>query len=87
MATITVKRGRAKPLWFGHPWLFSEAIERVDGTPENGDDVSIYDHDKRFIGRGFFSPSSQIRVRVSAITSLKSMWAVSAAVSGAPMWT
>ena len=31
MSTVHVKRGRAKPLWFGHPWLYSQAIERVEG--------------------------------------------------------
>lgn len=64
MATVRVKRGRAKPLWFGHPWLFSQAIERVDNDVVAGDIVDIEDDVGRFIGRGFYHPTSQIAVRV-----------------------
>jgi 23S rRNA (cytosine1962-C5)-methyltransferase len=64
MSTITIKRGRSKPLWFGHPWVYSEAIERSEGAPGPGDEVSVVDCDGRFIGRGFVSPRSQIRVRL-----------------------
>jgi len=65
-ATVVIKRGRAKPLWFGHPWIYSEAIERVDGGVEPGDEVAVADHDGRFIGKGFVSPRSQIRVRLAS---------------------
>lgn len=64
MATVRVKRGRAKPLWFGHPWLFSQAIERVDPDAVAGDIVDVEDDAGRFIGRGFFHPTSQIAVRM-----------------------
>ena len=64
MATVRVKRGRAKPLWFGHPWLFSQAIERVDPDAAAGDIVDVEDDTGRFIGRGFFHPTSQIAVRM-----------------------
>ena len=29
MTTVIIKRGRAKPLWFGHPWVYSEGFEKV----------------------------------------------------------
>jgi 23S rRNA (cytosine1962-C5)-methyltransferase len=64
MVTVTLKRGRAKPIWFGHPWVYSEALEGGDGI-EPGDEVRIVDHDGRFVGRGFANPRSQIRVRVA----------------------
>ncbi|MFH0900390.1 MAG: class I SAM-dependent rRNA methyltransferase [Pseudomonadota bacterium] len=66
MATLVVKRGRAKPLWFGHPWIFSEAIAKCDETVEPGDEVRVIDEDGRFIGRGFVNPRSQLRVRLAS---------------------
>ncbi len=70
MSTVVIKPGRAKPVWFGHPWIFSEAIARVDGSPEPGDEVRVVDGDGRFIGKGFLNPRSQIRVRMAALRDL-----------------
>jgi 23S rRNA (cytosine1962-C5)-methyltransferase len=61
---IVLRKGRARPLWFGHPWVYANAVMRVDGQPAPGDLVSLVDHDGRFIGRGFYSPRSQIPVRL-----------------------
>jgi 23S rRNA (cytosine1962-C5)-methyltransferase len=65
MPTLVIKQGRAKPLWFGHPWVYSEAIERRDEL-QPGDEVRVVDHDGRFIGRGFANPRSQILVRLAS---------------------
>lgn len=64
MTTVRIKRGRAKPLWFGHPWLYSQAVERVEGEVAPGDVVDVVDDEGRFIGRGFYNADSQIRVRI-----------------------
>jgi 23S rRNA (cytosine1962-C5)-methyltransferase len=62
--TVALKAGRAKPAWFGHPWIFSEAVaSSADVAP--GDEVRVVDHDGRFIGRGFANPRSQIFVRIA----------------------
>ncbi|HKA88555.1 MAG TPA: class I SAM-dependent rRNA methyltransferase [Haliangiales bacterium] len=66
MANLVVKRGRAKPLWFGHPWLYSEAVDRVDADAAPGDDVRVVDSDGKFLGRGFYNPRSQIVVRMGS---------------------
>jgi 23S rRNA (cytosine1962-C5)-methyltransferase len=47
-----------------HPWIFSGAIEKVEGNPSNGETVQIFTSGKILVGCGSFSPSSQIRVRV-----------------------
>ena len=64
MSKLVLKRGRANPLWHGHPWVYSGAVEREEGTSEAGDVVEVHDADGRFIGRGFVNPRSQIRVRM-----------------------
>lgn len=62
--TVLIRRGRARPLWFGHPWAYANAVERVDGAPQAGDTVVVADHEGRFIGRGLWNPRSQIPVRI-----------------------
>jgi 23S rRNA (cytosine1962-C5)-methyltransferase len=63
-ARVLLRRGRARPLWFGHPWVYANAVERVEGTAAAGNVVSLCDHDGRLIGRGFYNPRSQIPVRL-----------------------
>jgi 23S rRNA (cytosine1962-C5)-methyltransferase len=63
-AKVFLRRGRARPLWFGHPWVYANAVERVEGSAEPGCVVSLHDHDGRFIGRGFYNSRSQIAVRL-----------------------
>lgn len=59
-----MKQGREKSIRNRHPWIFSGAIERVEGTPAGGETVVLRTHDGGMCGRGAFSPRSQIAVRV-----------------------
>jgi len=63
-AKVILRQGRARPLWFGHPWVYANAVMRAEGNPQPGDVVSLVDHDGRFIGRGFYNSRSQIPVRL-----------------------
>lgn len=63
-AQIVIRSGREKSLRRRHPWIFSGAVERVDGEPEAGGTVDVVDAQQRFVARAAFSPSSQIRARV-----------------------
>ena len=63
-AKVVLRRGRARPLWFGHPWVYANAVDRLDGQAEPGCVVSLLDHDGRFIGRGIYNSRSQISVRL-----------------------
>jgi len=62
--SVTLKAGREKSLAQRHPWIFSGAIERVDGAPESGDTVAVRAHDGAVVATAAYSPSSQIRARV-----------------------
>ncbi|MGE0787023.1 MAG: class I SAM-dependent rRNA methyltransferase [Sandaracinaceae bacterium] len=64
MARITLRSGRVQPVWAGHPWVFAQAIERIDGAPAPGDAVDVLDPRGNFLGRGFWSRSSAIPVRI-----------------------
>jgi 23S rRNA (cytosine1962-C5)-methyltransferase len=62
---VRVKPGRDKALRHGHPWLFSGAIDRVEGD-EEAPLARVVDAAGRPLGTGFWSPRSQIRVRLLA---------------------
>ena len=62
--TVIIKKGREKPIIQQHPWIFSGAIERVEGNPTPGDIVTVKSHNGRFLARGYWNPKSQIQVRI-----------------------
>lgn len=64
MVSIVVKPGREKSLLRLHPWIFSGAIEYIEGDPSPGETVEILTSGRDFLGFGAYSPHSQIRVRV-----------------------
>lgn len=61
---VFLKRGRANPVWRGHPWVYSGAVEETKGSFEPGDVVEVCDVEQRLIGAGFVNPRSQIVVRM-----------------------
>ncbi|MFH1445938.1 MAG: class I SAM-dependent rRNA methyltransferase [Chloroflexota bacterium] len=63
MAIIFVKQKRERSIQHKHPWLFSGAIERVEGDPQLGETVEVKSFNGDFLGWGAYSPNSQIRVR------------------------
>lgn len=62
--TVRLKRGREKPLLRRHPWIFSGAIESVEGAPELGETIRVDNAQGEFLGWGAYSPHSQITVRI-----------------------
>ncbi|HTQ08119.1 MAG TPA: class I SAM-dependent rRNA methyltransferase [Polyangiaceae bacterium] len=64
MATVVIKAGHVQPVWAGHPWVFAQAVERVEGGAVAGDDVEVKDPRGNSLGRGLYSPGSAIPVRL-----------------------
>jgi 23S rRNA (cytosine1962-C5)-methyltransferase len=61
---VTLKPGHVQPVWMGHPWVYAQAIDRIEGGATAGDEVSVLDPRGNFLGRGFYSPGSAIPVRL-----------------------
>jgi 23S rRNA (cytosine1962-C5)-methyltransferase len=61
---IILKTGREKSLQRRHPWIFSGAIERVDGVPVSGDTLPVRDDTGNFLAWVAYNPDSQITARV-----------------------
>ena len=73
MAEIFLKRHEEKRLQSGHLWVFSNEIERIEGAPQNGDIVQIYDSKKIFLGTGFYNKNSLISVRILSKEKINDM--------------
>ena len=60
--TVTPKAEAA--ILRGHPWVYDAEVLSVEGTPENGKLVDIISRKGRYLGTGFLSEQSKIRVRL-----------------------
>ena len=61
---LRLKPGREKSLRHRHPWIFSGAIDAVEGDPAAGDTVRVVAADGTDLAHAAYSPTSQIRARV-----------------------
>lgn len=64
MPTIHLKAGHVQPIWSGHPWVYAQAIDRVEGGATAGEEVHVVDPRGNLLGRGFYTPGSAIPVRL-----------------------
>ena len=64
MSTVILKPEKEKSLLRRHPWIFSGAIQHVDGMLVSGETVDVLSSNRQFLARASFSPHSQIRARV-----------------------
>ena len=63
-SVLFLKKGREKSLLRRHPWIFSGAVDRVEGQPRRGETIRVNSHDGKFLACGAYSPDSQLRARV-----------------------
>ncbi len=63
-SSVILQPGREKSLLRQHPWIFSRAIEKTKGRLNLGDTVDVFANDGTWLGRGAWSPESQIQVRI-----------------------
>jgi len=64
MKKVHLKRKIAPRIANGHPWIFANEVDRVEGEPEPGAIVEVYFFDGKFAGKGYFNRQSQIMVRL-----------------------
>ena len=60
--TVTAKGAR----WVdgGHPWIYEGEVLQIEGAPENGALVDAVSEKGKYLGTGFLSEQSKIRVRL-----------------------
>jgi 23S rRNA (cytosine1962-C5)-methyltransferase len=64
VAAVHLKRGRERPVENRHPWVFSGAVERIEGDPTPGDLVAIMNQRGDWLATAYYNPHSQIRARI-----------------------
>jgi 23S rRNA (cytosine1962-C5)-methyltransferase len=64
MKTVKLRQKEERRILRGHPWVFSNELDRspVEFTP--GEIVDVLDSTGRFLGRGYINPHSLIAVRL-----------------------
>ena len=64
MDKLILKPSREKSLLRRHPWVFSGAVDRVEGEPSTGATVELRGSGGAFLAWAAYSPASQIMARV-----------------------
>ncbi|MDD4671122.1 MAG: class I SAM-dependent rRNA methyltransferase, partial [Bacteroidales bacterium] len=68
MTKIILKKGRDESLKRFHPWVFSGAIQTIEGNPAEGDIVTVYSNKGQFLACGHYQIGT-IAVRVLSFES------------------
>lgn len=64
MSNVYLKRKISPRVVNGHPWIFNNEVEKVEGDLAGGETVTVFTYDKKFVGKGYYNPKSQIVVRL-----------------------
>ncbi len=59
---FVTKKGAKRVRSSGHLWIYKSDVQRVEA--EGGDLVAVYDEGKNFVGKAFYSDSSEITLRI-----------------------
>ena len=63
-AQLVLKRNQDRRVRSGHPWVFSNEIERFEGEPGPGALVDVVDSRGAFLGRAYYNAHSLIAARL-----------------------
>jgi 23S rRNA (cytosine1962-C5)-methyltransferase len=71
MIKVILRKKISRRVVEGHPWIYANEVEEVKNETGNKADavapgslVSVFTHDKKFVGQGYINPKSQILVRL-----------------------
>ncbi len=64
MTKVILNKKISRRVENGHPWIFANEIDKVEGDATGGGIAEVFTHDKKFVGKGYINPQSQILVRL-----------------------
>jgi 23S rRNA (cytosine1962-C5)-methyltransferase len=64
MIKVYLKRKISPRIANGHPWIFNNEVEKLEEDVKGGEIVEVFTYDKKFVGRGYINPKSQIWIRL-----------------------
>ena len=64
MQKITLRKNQERRIKSGHPWVFSNEIDKLPDNLTPGQTAQVYDSRGYIVGSGFYNPKSLIAVRL-----------------------
>lgn len=64
MYTVKLKKDEEKRIIAGHPWIYANEVQKIEGEGTQGSIVKVIAYDQRFIGYGYINHASKIIVRL-----------------------
>lgn len=61
---VTLIKGEGRTFKAGGSWIYDNEIDKIDGSFENGDIVTVQDFDGYFLGYGFINTKSKLTIRI-----------------------
>lgn len=62
--SVFLKKHEDKRIRAGHPWVYANEVDHIDGKGSNGDLAAVYDAHGSLLGRGYINHTSKILVRL-----------------------
>lgn len=72
-ARIMLNKTRKKRLEAGHPWIYRNEVERVEGETAPGGVAEVYDHRGKFLASAYMNPASTMIGRVVSYQPIERM--------------
>lgn len=63
-AKVILKKDIKRRVLNGHPWIYDNEIERIEGEFKDGDVVDVHTFANQFLGVGYINTNSKITVRI-----------------------
>lgn len=64
MVSVLLKKGKEKAVLQRHPWVFSGALQHINGKITNGELVKLCTFDQQFLAYGYYNSESRVAVRL-----------------------
>jgi 23S rRNA (cytosine1962-C5)-methyltransferase len=67
MKSLFLRKQVSKRVENGHPWVYGNEVnpgKELDAAARPGEIVNLFTHDRKFVGRGYYNPKSQIVLRL-----------------------
>jgi 23S rRNA (cytosine1962-C5)-methyltransferase len=72
-AKVYLHKNRKKRVEQGHPWIYGNEVDRIEGEAAPGDLLEVVNHQGRTLATGYWNPQSQIAVRIVSYGQLEAM--------------
>lgn len=62
--TVILKKTEEKRIVAGHPWVYANEVQKIEGKDKNGSLATVLSADGRYLGKGYINHASKILVRI-----------------------